>query len=150
MSSEAPAVETSPGTTSLPGNVSTRSSASASSSPSSAGTIRKLRRLEFFTNYEFPDIAHDDELLNFVGFAYAANNTQVRFDGAGTKVNTDTFHEAMSLPEAGLMKTATEKEINGLRVQAHRGFGYKLGQQTWTVAKVNILSYNMMMSKPPV
>ena len=61
-----------------------------------------------------------EEKLNFLEYAFVANNTQIHSRSEGEKVKTvpNTFREAMGLPEAKLWKCATEPAFELVRLVA--------------------------------
>ena len=71
-----------------------------------ARTLRELKRLGLHTKGERQDIAHKDEFVYFVHYAYAAQNVQQKVPR--------TFREAMELADAKLWRAATRKEMDRL------------------------------------
>ncbi|CAN0579240.1 unnamed protein product, partial [Ectocarpus sp. 12 AP-2014] len=82
-----------------------------------AKTISELKRLALYTNTPLADIGHREEKLNFLEYAFVANNTQIHSRSEGEKVKTipNNFKDAMGLPEAKLWKGATDKEMKSLQ-----------------------------------
>ena len=69
-----------------------------------AKTVNELKHLAFYTKFPLADMGHCEERLNFLEYAYGANNTQMRSRSEGEKVKTipNTFKEAMMLLEANM------------------------------------------------
>ena len=71
-----------------------------------AALVNATRRQVYFTNGEFPDIAHKDDPVSFVEYAYSVKITQPNMPG--------TFQEAVKLPDAELRRAAAKKEMDSL------------------------------------
>ena len=71
-----------------------------------ARTISELRRLAHFTKGEFPDIAHNDDPVSFVEYAYSVKITQPNAP--------ETFQKAMKLLDSELWRAAAKKEMDSL------------------------------------
>ena len=69
-----------------------------------ARTLRELKSLDYTRRGR--DIAHKDEFVYFVHYAYAAQNVQQKVPR--------TFREAMGLADAKLWRAATRKEMDRL------------------------------------
>ena len=79
-------------------------------------TLHKLRRLDIYTNMDTPDTAHqlDAEAVP-AEVAYTRTNTQPSCSEGGESDRvSNTFMEAVGLPEAAHWKTTSDKEIDSL------------------------------------
>ena len=62
-------------------------------------------------------MGHCEERLNFLEYAYVANNAQMQSRSEGEKVKTipNTFKEAMRLPGAKMWKASSDKAMKSLQ-----------------------------------
>ena len=75
--------------------------------------VNVLKRPALYTKSPLADMGHCEERLNFLEYAYVANNTQMhsRSGGENIKAIPNTFKEAMRLPEAKTWDAASDKDM---------------------------------------
>ena len=71
-----------------------------------ANAVNELKRLTLYTKSPLADMGHCEKRLNFLEYAYVANNNQMHSRSEGKKVKTipNTFKDAMRLPKAKMWK----------------------------------------------
>ena len=89
----------------------------ARNTSASAKTVNELKRLAFYTKSSLGGMGHCEEKLNFLVYAYVANNTQMHSRSQREKVRTipNTFKTIMRLLGAKIWKAASDKEMKSLQ-----------------------------------
>ena len=78
---------------------------------------RQLQQLIIYTAADLPDMAHNQQLLTFAEYAYAAPNRKLQICSEGEKkprIFPNIFTESRKLPEAARSEAAEDKEISNL------------------------------------
>ena len=79
--------------------------------------MRELQQLIIYTAADLPDMAHNQQLLTFAEYAYAAPNRKLQICSEGEKkprIFPNIFTESRKLPEAARWEAVEDKEIASL------------------------------------